>query len=636
MASNCKRRRPNTSASSPSSYQNNNNNNSAQTTSRDHLVTPGSTQPPSGRTRDESDEEEVLRAQRIAANGQSLSYKSYLVPELSKQLDKNNQRMITYPFKICGTKINRPTLDLSCSNLIKHAATCLRKQSKQKSNVNLARVGIKGTGDIDPKEVPQICVVWCAKAARPFSALVDASHKAILHPTVVKNLPARQVVSEDIHRLYSAIQQKYELVLEAHKGALYLGVDAWQSPNGFDILGIIIYRLAGNLLGEPKLEDMPLDFVCLSQIHTGHYLAETIRLVVEKFGIQQKLCGIVSNNATNNDVMVKELKKQQWPPSKGSHSGFQAKEDATYCSENDDESKAGLYDPKDPDEFELLGMDDINHPSNKEEDDQYTTKGCRNSLAKFCVIAKKLKYLPNSKAEFVDICRENGCDTPHNVEWDVRTQWNSTLVQINSIVQCEAAICKWQHHKQLGIDCKFHLDKYDLDLARDLLEILSIFYKITLQILISGSARLSNIVVFIDQITKHLSTAISGSKYPPALKNACQIGLKITNKYYSLTDNSPLYRIAIILHPLFRDKYFKLLRWEPEWIAEAIQLAREMWVTFYKPDPTPPNPSTSLSKTSKAKSSMLAGLGEAAAARRRPLLKQSFGYLACRGTHLGW
>ncbi|OAV85563.1 hypothetical protein PTTG_30429, partial [Puccinia triticina 1-1 BBBD Race 1] len=329
---------------------------------------------------------------------------------LSKQLDKNNQRVIAYPCKICGTKINRPTLDLSCSNLIKHAATCLQKQSKQKSNVNLAHVGIKGTGDIDPKEVPQLCVVWCAEAARPFSALVNASHKAILPPTVVKNLPARRVVSEDIHRLYSAIQQNYKSVLEAHKGALYLGVDAWQSPNGFDILGIIIYRLAGDLLGEPKLEAMPLDFVRLSQSHTGHYLAETVHIVVEKFGIQQKLCGIVSNNATNNNVMVKELKKQQWPRFKGepqdqkkqkkttrddsdySESSnndmegninfFQAKEDATYCSDNDDESKAGLYDPKEPDEFELLGMDDIDHPSNKEEDDQYTTKGCRNSLAK--------------------------------------------------------------------------------------------------------------------------------------------------------------------------------------------------------------------------------------------------------------
>ena len=63
---------------------------------------------------------------------------------------------------------------------------------------------------------------------------------------------------------------------------------------------------------------------------------------------------------------------------------FQAKEDATYCSDNDDKSKAESYDPKEPDDFQLLGMDDIDHPSNKEEDDQYTTKGCRNSFSKVC------------------------------------------------------------------------------------------------------------------------------------------------------------------------------------------------------------------------------------------------------------
>ncbi|KNF04356.1 hypothetical protein PSTG_02271 [Puccinia striiformis f. sp. tritici PST-78] len=54
---------------------------------------------------------------------------------------------------------------------------------------------------------------------------------------------------------------------------------------------------------------MPLDFICLAQSHTGEYLAETVCLVVEKFGIQHKaadpgpssqICGIVSDNARNN------------------------------------------------------------------------------------------------------------------------------------------------------------------------------------------------------------------------------------------------------------------------------------------------------------------------------------------------
>jgi hypothetical protein len=78
-----------------------------------------------------------------------------------------------------------------------------------------------------------------------------------------------------------------------------------------------------------------------------------------------------------------------------------------------------------------------------------------------------------------------------------------------------------------------------------MVEVLNVFYEITQQISIAGSPRLSNVVLFIDQITEHLSTAIGGEKYPPALRNACRVGLKITNKYYSLTDSSPLYRIAI-------------------------------------------------------------------------------------------
>ncbi|KAH9462716.1 hypothetical protein Pst134EB_006593 [Puccinia striiformis f. sp. tritici] len=61
---------------------------------------------------------------------------------------------------------------------------------------------------------------------------------------------------------------------------------------------------------------MLLDFVRLAKSHTGEYLADTICVVVEKFQIQNKICGIVTDNASNNPVMVSELKKfkgdQHW------------------------------------------------------------------------------------------------------------------------------------------------------------------------------------------------------------------------------------------------------------------------------------------------------------------------------------
>ncbi|KNE90633.1 hypothetical protein PSTG_15951 [Puccinia striiformis f. sp. tritici PST-78] len=201
--------------------------------------TPSSVQPPSAITAD--DLEELKKAMRVAANALSSSYKSYMPPKLSNQQNKQGKRMIAYPCKLCGTRISQPTSDSSCGNLNQHVATCWMKQSESNKNQTLVGLGIKGTGDINPQEVNQLCAIWCAEAARPFSALIEASHKALLHQTIRRALPGRQTVSTDIHMLYSAVQKNYKTVLETHTGALYLGVDAWQSPNGFDILGTVVY-----------------------------------------------------------------------------------------------------------------------------------------------------------------------------------------------------------------------------------------------------------------------------------------------------------------------------------------------------------------------------------------------------------
>ncbi|KAI7935549.1 hypothetical protein MJO28_016420 [Puccinia striiformis f. sp. tritici] len=505
-------------------------------------------------------------SQRTYNNSVSACYKSYEAPELSEQKDKAGRRMIAYQCKLCGGKISRPTHDTSCGNLNKHVATCLHRQSEASTTQSFMSLGITATGLINPKE-----------------ALVDASHKAILHPTVLKHLPTRKAVSKDIHLLYSAIQDDYRSVLKAHKGALYLGVDAWQLPNGFDILGIVIYRLKDEEKGDFELEAMPLDFVQLCESHSGKYMAQTAQMVVEKFGIQDKFPYEASLARGEEAILVQD--------------GDSTKDDSI------------------GDESACLGEEDIEHGSDKDkEGNRYTSKSCKETLAKFCAIAKKLRFSPNSKAEFVDICRKKGCLTPHNIERDVRTRWNSTHAQLKSAIRCEPAILKWQRHKKYGVACKHYMDKSDFGSVCDLVKVLNVFHKITLQVSIASLARLLNVVVFIDQVTYQLSTAISNQKYPPALRNACQIGLKITNKYYSLTDSSPLYRIAILLHPSFRDEYFKMANWEPDWIAEAIRLAWDMWVSHYKPQSST-TPSATPTTSTRPVTGLLAGLSSAAAAR---------------------
>ncbi|KAI9599787.1 hypothetical protein KEM48_012132, partial [Puccinia striiformis f. sp. tritici PST-130] len=116
---------------------------------------------------------------------------------------------------------------------------------------------------------------------------------------------------------------------------------------------------------------------------------------------------------------------------------FNCERDSVSGDEESSSSELGASD--DPEDLESLNLEDIIHASEEDEGDHYTTLGCKESLTKFRVIAKKLRYSPNSKTKFIEICRNKGCPTPHTVERDVCTQWNFTYIQLRSIIRCKDA-----------------------------------------------------------------------------------------------------------------------------------------------------------------------------------------------------
>ncbi|KNF01236.1 hypothetical protein PSTG_05593 [Puccinia striiformis f. sp. tritici PST-78] len=539
-----------------------------------------------GQSQGLTDAQESKQALKMHRNQQSDCYASSNPPELSVQLDKHQRHKITYPCRFCGTKIHRPTYNTSPTNLSNHVANCLKKRQEVKDTHKLGALGVSGTQDIDSREVPQLCAIWCAEGARPFAALRERAHHGILHPKVVKHLPNQRVVSSDITQLYTAVQESFIKQLEKHTGAMYLGLDAWQSPNGYDVLGTVIYRLVKG------------DTEC----HTGVYLADTVRVIVEKFGLENKICGIVTDNASNNKKMIEDIRRFKWPRFKGvthwvqcfahilnliaqvimrpfrSHKKNKTNRPLLDEDENDKEVE-------DADE-QIQGFSrqaiEVSEDEENDRDSPLVTnlideckvelKMNNVTLTKFRAIARKLNKSPNSKALFVSMCREKNCLKPHNVKRDVKTRWNLNLMQLTSIVQCLDAIIEWQKDKGHGPARQYCITSNDLDLARDLIQVLQPFYEITLQVSTQGGAWIAQVVVFIDQITSHLSTAISNKTdgYPPALRNACSADIQLTNKYYTLTDCLPIYRVAMILHPSFKDEYFKLAKWQPDWIKEAI------------------------------------------------------------------
>ena len=74
-----------------------------------------------------------------------------------------------------------------------------------------------------------------------------------------------------------------------------------------------------------------------------------------------------------------------------------------------------------------------------------------------------------------------------------------------------------------------------------------------------------------DWLTNHLNYK-TGNAYHSSLAATMKLARKKMDRYYSLTDSSNVYRIAMVLHPGMKLEYFHNQKWEEDWIEEAENL----------------------------------------------------------------
>ncbi|KNE92758.1 hypothetical protein PSTG_13816 [Puccinia striiformis f. sp. tritici PST-78] len=172
----------------------------------------------------------------------------------------------------------------------------------------------------------------------------------------------------------------------------------------------------------------------------AHILNLIAQVVMRPFGSHKK-------KKTTNDLNFEEEEDSDDEDIDGEDADEQIqgfnKEVVDDCSEYEDDDSAAdapmATDLIDEDEIELESAD-VNNLSDEDDDDRYTSHSCKQSLAKFRAIARKLNKSPHSKEVFVGFCRENKCLKPHNIQRDVKTRWNSTLMQLTSITRCAKAM----------------------------------------------------------------------------------------------------------------------------------------------------------------------------------------------------
>ena len=95
------------------------------------------------------------------------------------------------------------------------------------------------------------------------------------------------------------------------------------------------------------------------------------------------------------------------------------------------------------------------------------------------------------------------------------------------------------------------------------------------------SATVTTIIPAMDWITSNLNHQ-TGKVYHPSFIAAMKLTYKKMDQYYSLTDSSHIYHIAMILHPGMKINYFCNQKWEEDWIEQAKTLIWEVYAANYE------------------------------------------------------
>ncbi|KAI0070511.1 hypothetical protein K474DRAFT_1573924, partial [Panus rudis PR-1116 ss-1] len=122
-------------------------------------------------------------------------------------------------------------------------------------------------------------------------------------------------------------------------------------------------------------------------------------------------------------------------------------------------------------------------------------------------------------------------------------------------------------NREMGLR-KFELNEEEWEIAQQLRDVLKVFSDATLYFS-RDSANIAMVIPAMDEIDRRLATDSLNKVYKPCIRMACEMAKRTINRYYSKTDRSHIYRIAMVLHPSYKLQYFQQAKWEPEWIEDA-------------------------------------------------------------------
>ncbi|KAF5362814.1 hypothetical protein D9757_014266 [Collybiopsis confluens] len=334
--------------------------------------------------------------------------------------------------------------------------------------------------------------------------------------------------------------------------------------------------------GKEDLFTTLLDFVELPASHSGENMASAVAEILKSYGIEDKLLSITCNNASANTAMLAELPKllPNFPGLKA-HPFEVCKGTADGNTDHDNED----------------GFAEVLNTMSDTERQEWgdAVKPIRSALYKCRKIAFKFinsstLLLPRWRALLPDILI---------LPWDVSTRWNSTYDMLNAFQSMRPQVTQFVDSNSNGL-AEFQVGEEEWESINGLTAALKLLKDATIWFL-GNSPTVAQVILAMDAIDEALATGmVDSEEVSDPIKHALAIGKQTINKYYALSDDSNIYRMAMVLHPQHKLHYFEQAHWDQAWIDESIDITRAAYAPFKPPDDhatfmaqSPPSPSSS-------------------------------------------
>ncbi|RKK76034.1 hypothetical protein BFJ71_g17028 [Fusarium oxysporum] len=428
------------------------------------------------------------------------------------------------------------------------------------------------SGDsIEPDQLEALYVRFITACSLPFRLVECPEFRALLayiNNDIETWLPdTHDTVKTWIMRQYECQKERVKQRIQSAKSRIHISCDLWTSPNSLAILGVVAHYVTE----DGQLEHHVLALKDIDSEHDGSHLAVAILKVVDEWGFASKLGYFVMDNAGNNDTMMRSLSL-----------GLLRRYDIQYdpkvhrlrCQGHiiNLAAKAFLF----VTDNEKLELDDPGvHNVTLKHIEAWRKKGPLGKIHNFVVFIQRSVQ---RSQKFLTISHNRKLARDNDTRWS--SWYNMLRVALNLRDAIDGYFNKWMELDCAGDELSSE-DWIILEKIKSFLEKL----KMTTKALESSFATLDNVLLAMDFVLAQFEAGKEAYIDDPIMAPMYNSGWAKLDKYYRLTDESPAYVAAIVLHPSHKWHYIQE-NWKKEWAESSKKLMETLW-NDYKPVESP-------------------------------------------------